>query len=75
MTSKFVSFFINTRVGQKFCNILVCASLQHVYHDCSSPSHGKHLLWLVVGVLMHYTLVHSVCDLKAAQMNVHYSLI
>ena len=30
---------------------------------------------IVIGMLIHYTLLHSVCDLKVAQMNVQCSLI
>ena len=53
-----------TRVSQKFCNILLRANLQF------KPWHVFILLGsiVVVGTLTRCVLLHSVCNLKAAQM-------
>ena len=57
-------------VSQKFCNILVCASLQHVYQMTEAVSSI-----VVVSVLACCALLHPVCDLKATQMNKQQRLI
>ena len=53
----------HTRVSQKFCNILLHASLQHdTSCDWSSSNISKHPLIdyiHVVGALSHYALLHS----------------
>ena len=54
-------------MSQKFWNILVCTSLWYVVTVVCSI--------MVVGVLTRCVLVHCVCDLKTAQMNVYCSLI
>ena len=59
----------NSRISEKFCNILVCDSLQ---------------LWkiptvvgsiVVAGALMCCALLHSKCDLKTEQINMQHRLI
>ena len=59
-------------VSQKLCIIFVHATLQHVCHmtDKFKPS-NVHIVVdkIVVGVLTHCALLHSMCDLKAAQMS------
>ena len=57
-------------VSQKFSNILVHASLRGIYHVIKALE-----LWLVVGALTCGALLHSMHDLKSAQMNIHCSLI
>ena len=65
----------NTVTIQKFCNILVHALiLWHIYHMTKAVQTVETSI-MVVGVLTHYNLLHSTCDLKAAQVNVHHSLI
>ena len=80
----FLSVFYNTnnnnndndnRVSQKFCNILVCASLWHIYHVILAVLAMEVSRILVVGILTHCALLHSVCDLKATQMNVQHSIL
>ena len=51
----------DTRVSQKFCNILVCAS------NVGSS--------VVIGVLTLCIFLHSMCDLKTTQMNMQHSII
>ena len=57
-----------TWVSQKICNILVRIRMRCVY---DKPWRVPALL---VGALTHCALLHSVCDFKAAQMNVQRSL-
>ena len=69
---------IATRLSQKFCNILICASYMYITWL------KQFELWkvltmvssrVVVGALRYCVLLHSVCDLKAILMNVLCSLI
>ena len=57
-------------MSQKFCSILVGASL-HVTKTVQAVIGSI----VVVGVLTCYALLHSMFDLKAAQMNVKHILI
>ena len=63
----------------KFGNILVCACLRCVYHVteavylCKVPAVVDSIL--VVSALTRWALLHSMCDLKAAQMHVKPRLI
>ena len=54
--------------SQKFCNISKCACLWCIYHMTKTAL-------VVVGVLTCYVLLYSMCDLKAAKINMHHSLI
>ena len=51
-------------VSQKFSNIL--------WHARNSSSRERYPLWLIV---LTHALLNSVCDLKAAQVNVQHNLI
>ena len=66
----FLYFAENTTVGQNFCNILVCA--------CISCDLKLFKTWLVptvaVSIVVVGALLHSVCTLKATQMNVQCCL-
>ena len=59
-----ISYSDITRVSPKFCNILIYASLQHIYHltKAVQAMEGTHCSYsiMVVGVLTHYTLLYSV---------------
>ena len=70
---------INTSVSQKFGNILVHTSLPWI---CHVTKHFK--MWkvlavvgsiMVIDVLSNCALLHTMCDLKATQMNIQCSLI
>ena len=63
-----------------FCNIFVCTSLHCVYHVTEAWTAVENVLTVfdsitVVGALIHCALLHSVRDLKTAQMNVQRCLI
>ena len=67
----FIFTRINTKVGQKFCNILA---------ECSYIMWTKQLKWwkvptvvdsiMLVGASTHIAILYSKCNLKAEQMNV-----
>ena len=68
------------RASQKFYKILLCASLQHGYHMTEEIQSVREVSVvggsiMVVGVLACHALLHFVCDLKLAQMNMQHSLI
>ena len=58
----------NTRLSQKFCNILVCVCLQCVYHINEEVQAVVSSI-VVVGILTHCALLNSVYNLKAGQMD------
>ena len=61
-------------MSQKFCNILVVrVSLRRGYHVVEAVQAVVGSI-VVASVLICGALRHSVCDLKAAQMNVQWSL-
>ena len=66
-------------MSQKFYNILVSISLPDVYHVTKADQVvvGTHYgcSILVVGSLTRCVLLHSMCNLKAAQMNMECNLI
>ena len=66
-----------TRMNKKFCNILEYVSLQHVWPMRLKPCKVLPIVYsiVVVGALTCCALLHSVHDLKAAQMSVECSLI
>ena len=54
--------------------VLRCVSLWHVYHGTKAvPTVENNIV--VSGVLICYALFHSMCNLRATQMNVQYNLI
>ena len=66
--------------NQKFCNILVHASLQLVYHMTEAVQAMISLPAMVgsivvVCVLICYAFLHSKCDLKVTLINMQHSLI
>ena len=67
------------KISQKFYNNLIHASIWHIDHiaEAVQAVEGNHcgISIMVVGVLTCYALLHSMCNLKAAQMNVQCSLI
>ena len=81
--SKKINFETNTcthiyRVSQKFCGILVCASLWCIY--CMTEVIQRKvstILGYIVGVrlLIYCILIHSMCDLKTTQIKKQYSII
>ena len=60
-----------TKLSQIVCNILVHASLYNVYHVSKTVAAVVGTI-VIVGVLTHCTLLHSVCDSKIAQIDVHH---
>ena len=64
------------RVSQKFCNILLCASLWCVY-QVSEVVQQPFMVGsiMVVGRLTHGALFQLRYNLKATEMNVQWSLI
>ena len=63
------------RVSQKFCLVLIYASLRHVYYVKQWKEFaGVHSI-TVVGVLTSCAVLHSVFNLKASKMNMQFSLI
>ena len=61
------------KLSQKFCNILVHACLQYVFHVTEEVQamEGIHFVVSIVVVgVPKCTLLHSMCDLKPVQMNV-----
>ena len=58
----------------KFCNILVYSSLQHIYHMAEAVP-AMVIIIIVVSVLTHCTLLHSVNDLKVTLINMQHRLI
>ena len=60
-------------MSQKFCNILVDASLWCIYHMTKTVQAVIGSI-MVVSIVTH-ALLHCVCDLKAAQMNLQCSLM
>ena len=62
--------FIFTRLSQKLCNLLVQASLWHIYHVTKAVQAvlGNGMLW-------HTMYCFTLYDLKVAQMNVQFHLI
>ena len=61
-------------VSQKFCNILRRVSLRRLYHVTEAVQAVVGSI-AVVSPLTHCAMIHFVCDLKAAQMNVQRRLI
>ena len=62
-----------TRLSQKFGNILVVyANLKYVYHMTKAVQIVGNIV--VNGMVTHCALLHSVCDLKGAQMNIQSNL-
>ena len=61
-------------MSQKFCNILICASLHHRYHLIKAIQDVEGTI-MVGGALTHNALLLSMCDLKAIQMNMQCNLI
>ena len=62
-----------TRISQKFCNILVCAGLQHIYHMTKAVQgmEGPTVVGcIVVGGVLKCPLLHTVCDMKITQVNI-----
>ena len=57
-------------MSQKFCNILVHASLQHVYHVIEPDPAVIGSNWCA-----DMFCITSICDLKAVQVNIQCSLI
>ena len=70
------NFKANTSVRQKVCNIFVCASLLHlkIFMSEAVQAMKGNLLWLVVGTLIHYALLHCMHEFKAAHLNVCVTL-
>ena len=62
-------------MNQKFCNILVHVSLWHVCHMTEAVQASVVGSIVVVGVLKHFALLHSMQDLKATQINIQCCLI
>ena len=63
----------NVWTSHKFCNILVCANLQ--FNNISEAIWAIETTWYMVIGVLKYALLHFICDLKATQMNIQYSLI
>ena len=53
-------------MSQRFCNILIYASLQFNQWEVPAVVIGS---TVVVGALTRYESIHSLSDLKAVQMN------
>ena len=71
-----VTLYVTCILGQvnSFGNILACTSEQHVYPMTEAfPADIGSVV--IVGALTCYALLHSMCDLKAAQMSMHHTLI
>ena len=60
-------------MSPRFYNILICASLQHVYHMTNVPNVVGSPV--VVYIPTHCTLLHSMYDLEDTQMNMNITLI
>ena len=57
------------KASQRFCSSLICASLRRVYHVARAVQAMLGSI-VIVDALTRCTLLHSICDLKASQMNV-----
>ena len=69
------SLFNNTRVSQKFSNILPRACLRRVYQQFKPWYVSAVLGSIVVVGALTCVLLHSVCDLKITQLNMQRRLI
>ena len=63
-----------TKVSQEFCNILVHASLQHIYHMTETVQSVEGTI-VVVNTMTCSALLHFSCDFKATQINMQCNLI
>ena len=73
---KQVNYTKDSGVSQKFCNILVYASFQLIYHTTKAVQAMRNTCCsiMVVSALTCCSWFHSLCDLKAAWTNLHLSL-
>ena len=63
-------------MSQMFCSILACVCVWHVYQVTKVVQAVEGILCIVVvGVLTCFVLLHSMHDLKTAQINVQCNLI
>ena len=66
----YIYIYIPNRMSQKFCNILLCASLPHIYlmNVAVQAVVGTHVVGsiMVVGMLTHFPPF----DLKVSKVNV-----
>ena len=71
---RFFHFLKKVPIQRKFCNILVHASLRCVYQVTKTVQAVLGSI-VVVDTLTRCAVLHSVCDLKVAEMNMQWSLI